>query len=163
MLDLNRLVGFVYYSYSSVLFKEIKNELMKVSETFEADDVSIVQGEYCQGGGEITGVLANSKNLVNYSDFVNMLKAVIKTIGKAEINSPKIIFGIVDKLDFEIDHTFDKMEKLCCTYDYEPKLNFLVLDEHATTRNAKSKFTVIHSVSDLREEISNILQVTNGE
>jgi len=113
---------------------------------FESDDVAVVQGEYCQGPGEITACVANSMRLVNDSDFADMVKAVTKTIGEAEINSPKVVFVICDTFSPEIDHTFSKMQRLKVTYDYEPNLYLLILDKHANCRNTKSQCTVVDDV-----------------
>ena len=161
MLDLNRLIGFVYHSSSAVTFKAIKDGLVEVTPSFDVDDVALVQGDYCQGSGEVTAYVANSGRLTNDADFVDMTKAVVKTIGEAEINSPKAVFVVSDRLTPELDHTFNKMRRLNRTYDYESALHFLILDKHLICRQTKSQCTVLDDTRAMVAEVQRVLEELN--
>jgi len=162
MLDLNRLIGLIYHSSSPVVFKAIKDGLAEVTVSFDDDDVVVVQGDYCQGAGEATAYVANSLRLVNEADFANMTKAVVKAIGEAEINSPKVVFIISDCLSDEMDHTFDKMQRLNQVYDYESALYFLQINKHSTCRHTKSQCIVVDDVEAMVEEVQQILEELDG-
>jgi len=125
MLDLNRLVGFIFHSSSPVRFEEIKQSLLKISSDFETDDVAVILGNNCHGPGEITGAIANAIRLLNDEDFVNMTKAVVKSVGEAELNSPKVVFIISDDFSLEMKRTIKKLSRLNATYDYEAQIHTL--------------------------------------
>ena len=93
MLDLNRLVGFVFRSDSHALFNKIKKSLLEITPKLDNDDMAVICGECFQSSGPITGAVANYANIKD-DEFIDVVKLTVKSMGEARMNCPKLIFII---------------------------------------------------------------------
>ena len=157
MLDLKRLIGVVFHSSSPVVFREIKNEWLKISPQFEADDMAVVGGEFCQGSGEITGMIANLKRCTCDTDFVIMTKSVIKAIGDAMVNNHKSVVVISDQFSPDMEQTIAKMRRLNETFNYKCNLHFIQISTHQTCEDDRFQRTFLSNASDLHDKFQEIL------
>jgi hypothetical protein len=158
MLDLNRVIGFVFYSRSSVFFRDVKQVLLPLTAGFEPDDVAIVFDDFCQGSGPITAAVANSKRLESEEDFILTIKAITKEIGAAEVNSPKHVFIISDEFGDELKRTIVKLHRINATYDYPAIIKPIQVHPSKICEDSDVKLTVVAHVDDLQKEVKRELE-----
>lgn len=161
MLDLHRLIGFVWYSHSPVTFRQMKDSLRHVTQSLDEEDVTVVLGERYNGAAESAAAIANSKRLLNDEDFVNMTKATIKAIGAADLESPKLMFVLSDDFTSEMEHTINKMRKLNETYPFPVQLHFIQVSSTALCMSGQGQRTILSTLDDVTAEVSRLLEEAN--
>lgn len=162
MLDLNRVIGFLFHSRSSVFFRDVKEALLPITASFEPDDVAIVFDDFCQGSGPITAAIANSKWQPSEDDFIANVKAVIKEVGAAEVNSPKHVFVVSDEFSDELQRTMVKLHRINETFDYPAMIKPIQVHLSATCEDANVKLTIVSDIQGLRDEISRALEFVDA-
>lgn len=123
MLDINNLVGFLYYSDSALNFQFIRKELLKIVPKFSAEDMVFVQDNLYQGGGEATAGVANTLAIDNWNDFKDLIKFLVKDLGGINTDTEKNLFIISDYYNSEILRTIEQIKKINYAMDYGINFN----------------------------------------
>lgn len=126
MLDVNRLLGFVFNVSSVHKLMELKESLTSLTGALEANDLAIVGEQCCKGPGEITGALMNLPLLKD--QFVSTLKVAFHAIGTADLLVKKDVFVVSEKYDHEAKRTIFKLLKANQVKYYECDLHLFCLD-----------------------------------
>lgn len=161
MLDLHRLIGFVWHSRSTVMFRKIKDRLLETMPLLDSDDVAVVIGEHCEGSAETTAAISNAKQLENEDDFINMTKAMVKSIGEVDLDSPKLVFIISDDFSKEMEHTIYKLRNINEKYSVGSQLYFIQISDTAICKDEKCQRTIVSNTKTMVEEISRVLEEMN--
>jgi len=163
MLDLNRLIGLVYCSESSVTFRQIKDTLLALAPDLDDDDMVMVLGECYQGAGPVTAAIANSKNLKDGDEFVGLSKLTVKSVGEVDLNCPKLIFIISDQFGKGMQHTLRTLDRRCQLFDYEPKFHVIQMKPNTTYHSSEAPRTIVDNADDLLKELILVLEAADGD
>ena len=93
MLDINRLIAFLYN-------KDVRQQLIPIATSLQADDLIVVEGNICRGPGEAVGFIANSK--LHPTEFdTNIIKETLLFVATFASYAPKYVFIIGDSSQHE--------------------------------------------------------------
>ncbi len=161
MIDINRLIGFVFYSNSYVTFQRIRESLVQMAKHFDIDDVAVILGEFCHGIGPITAGLANATALGNGEDFIEEIKATVKEIGSVEMDEPKIIFVISDHYSEKCQRNIRKMHKMNEQFGYNAQISVLQISGGSGSEKELPRIFV-DDTEELVKEIKRVLGEQNA-
>ncbi len=161
MIDINRLIGFVFHSNSYVTFQRIRESLVQMAKHFDIDDVAIILGEFCHGIGPITAGLANATVLNSGEDFIDEIKATVREIGSVEVDEPKIVFIISDHYSEKCQRNIRKMQKINEQFSYNTLILVLQLSEACGSEEELPRIFV-DDTEELVKEIKRVLGERNA-
>lgn len=158
MLDLNRVVGIAFHSRSHPFFQEVREMFIPFTARLEADDVAIIFDDFVQGSGPATAAMNNAKKLDSEEDFIDIIKSLIKEIGAAELNSPKLVLIITDEVNEVFLHTVSKMRRINTTFDYPTIIKVIQVHPTNICENNDVQLTIVPDTDALLIEVANILE-----
>ena len=161
MLDLNRLVGFVFCATSHSIFSKMRKAILRITPKLDNDDMAVVNGECYQSSGPITGAVANCINISDQQDFIDSIRLTVKSIGEARMNCPKLVFVISDSFNSEVEWVLKKFDRIHRTLNYEITLHVLQVNPTAVCNDSSVLRTIVDDEEALFVEIARILKEAN--
>jgi len=176
MIDLNRLAGFVYTCPRESSSK-LKEALVKIAVTAEADDLFIVGEEVAKGPGEATSLFSNYKLPLTIDNFNRFTNYAIKTLGGIDCDGSKMVFVISHEFNDEFRYQLAKLLKMAETHYYETKYFVFHLSdsedddisslqekfEHLEYQSFNSMDVLSKQMLETYEQHETICEVDNGE
>ena len=161
MIDINRLIGLVFYSDSPQKFRAIRGALLSSLPALEIDDAALVLGKFCEGIGPITAGVANSLPLDNEEHFIRELKCTVREVGLVDIDEPKVVMVISDRYSPLLQRNLQKMQSMILTSGYNIDLIAIQLSEGTATEGEVPRIFV-DTPEELQREVQEILGEYDG-
>ena len=120
MIDLNRLASFVYACPRKHVNK-LKEALIKIAVTAEADDLFIVGEDVAKGPGEATSLFANYKLPINQKVFNKFVRYAFQTLGTIDCDGSKMVFIVSDEFNEDFYYQLTKLLKVAENRYYETR------------------------------------------
>ena len=161
MIDIRRLIGFLCFSESHYKFQLMRDAMLQIAPTLDADDGAVILDQYCQGPGQITAACANLKAVANEDQFVDFIKLTVNEMGLSDADCPKVLLLVSNEFSPRCQRNIVKMQNRIESWKFDITLKALQLSGAESQADLLPR-VYVNDAKELRSEIKGILESVHG-